>query len=413
MLRETVVENNTPKQNRRSAKLAARQRKKRIDRIISVAAFVAIAAAWLFGYFRAGSDIAPRVPQVLASAERVEQRGSVFYGYASDDGNETLVGYAGTGEATGYAGPIQVLVGVDTEGQIVGVQVLEHRETPGFFRRLYEQTFFEQFLGRNYASNLSLGGDLDAVSGATISSEAVARAIREEVRALGSGPIGAEVPAASEPIQFGAPEVLLIALYTAGYVGHRSRNPKGKRWVRRGTLAAGAIGLGFMYNKPLTVANFISLLSGYWPDWHTNLYWFLLLGGVLFVTTAQAKNPYCSWFCPFGAVQEGLGRIGGAKLFYPRRWRSHLQWFQRGLALSAIVLGLALRQPGPASYEPFGTLFEFTGHWAQWVLLAMVLLGSLVVLRPFCNYLCPLDPIVDYIGEGRRLAQDTVRKVRS
>jgi polyferredoxin len=68
---------------------------------------------------------------------------------------------------------------------------------------------------------------------------------------------------------------------------------------------------------------------------------------------------------------------------------------------------LAFRQPAAASYEPFGTLFDLTGSWPQWVLLVLVLLASLVIHRPFCNYLCPLDPVVGYIGEIRRWVKES------
>lgn len=397
----------------RRRKGAVLRRDRRLERILALVALAGLLVSWLFGYFQSSNNTAAKVPTVLPGAERIERRGDVYFGYTEGSTSGELVGYAGTGQATGYAGPIDVLVGVDRAGAIIGVAILEHRETPGFFRRLPEVGFFRQFLGKDYRSDLRLAQDLDAASGATVSSAAVARAVREEARALAAGPIGAQVPPSREPVQFGAPEALLIALYLVGYFGHRSKLPNAKRWIRRATLIAGVVGLGFLYNKPLTLANVVSLFAGYWPDWHTHLYWFLLLGGILLVTTAQGKNPYCSWFCPFGAVQEGLGRIGGAKVFRPRRWHQRLKWLQRGLALGAILLGLALRQPGAVSFEPFGTLFDFTGSTAQWILLVVVLLASLVVVRPFCNYLCPLDPVVEYVGEGRRWAQTTIRKVRS
>lgn len=387
----------------------SRDRSRRRVHIVSLAAFLILILAWVYGHIRTSGEILPRVGNVLPGATRIETRGSVFAGYG--EGSQ-LIGYAGVSEAVGYAGPIQMLVGINPQGEVIGVEVVEHRETPGFFELLRDDSFLPQFLGKRYSDRLRLGEDLDAVSGATISSEAVARAVREQVRALGSGPIGAQVPVDSEALQFGAPEVLLIGLYVVGYFGHRSRHQQAKKWFRRATLVVGAVGLGFIYNKPLSLANFISLISGYWPDWHTNVYWFLLLGGILFVTTAQGKNPYCSWFCPFGAVQEGLGRIGGAKLYRPRRWHSRLLWAQRGLAFGAITLGLALRQPGPASFEPFGTLFDFTGNLPQWILLALILLASLLIYRPFCNYLCPMYPIVDYIGDGRRMLQRLAQRFR-
>lgn len=37
----------------------------------------------------------------------------------------------------------------------------------------------------------------------------------------------------------------------------------------------------------------------------------------------------------------------------------------------------------------------------------MVTLASLMMYRPFCNYLCPLDPVVDFIAAGRRWIKET------
>jgi NosR/NirI family nitrous oxide reductase transcriptional regulator len=390
-------------------KAAARRRSDARTQWISLGALGLMLAAWLFGYFTTGKSVEPFVSEVLPGVTNTSLQGSVYRGY---DSQGNLIGYAGVGGATGYGGPINVLVGVDPAGNVIGVKIVEHRETPGFFRRLPESHFFEQFLGKGYTSSLRLDDDIDAVSGATVSSEAVARAVREQVRAIAKNQIGAVVSAQPEPIRIGPPEWVLIGLFATGYVGHKSRQKNLKKWLRRFSLLAGVILVGFVYNMPLSLSHFISLLSGYWPDWHTHLYWFILLGGMLFVTSAQGKNPYCTWFCPFGAVQEGMGRVANTKLFRPRSLHVILKWSQRGLAFTAILLGLAFRQPAAASFEPFGTLFDFTGNIAQWILLVLILLTSLVIYRPFCNYVCPMDPIVSYIGEGRRWVRDTWRGLR-
>ncbi|WP_438317727.1 RnfABCDGE type electron transport complex subunit G [Candidatus Caldatribacterium sp. SIUC1] len=79
--------------------------------------------------------------------------------------------------STGYGGPIVLLVGVDTEeGKITGLKVLEHQETPGLGSNIAEVGFLSQFLGKSLASPFRVGEDVQAVSGATISSRAVARA---------------------------------------------------------------------------------------------------------------------------------------------------------------------------------------------------------------------------------------------
>lgn len=360
----------------------------------------AVMVAWLVGFFASGRDIAPLVTSVIPAAVKIEKRGDLYIGLAGD--GEQIVGYAALGQAPGYGGPIQMLVGIDPDGSITGVRIVQERETPGFFRLVESQGLIQEFLHKSVRDPLVLGQDLDAVSGATFSAEGVAAAARQAANQVAAQGLGLTRPPEQHPIQFGIPEISLILLYAAGYWGHRQHSGAWKRRLRWGAMLAGMVVVGFIYTLPLTIAQVITFLSGYWPDWHSHLYWYMLIGGILFVTTVDAKNPYCSWFCPFGAMQECLAKISSAKYYRPRRYSDLLTWIQRGLALSAIVLGLALRRPGIAGYEPFATLFDLRGTAIQWVFLVVILLASLLVYRPFCNYLCPLDPVVDFIGEIRR-----------
>lgn len=375
------------------------ERKKRRQRLTIILAVIILIAAWFFGYFNTGSNVKPLLQKVLPQAEEIQKQGNIFIGY---DAEGEIAGYAAVSQSAGYGGPIEMLVALDPQGKIIGYRVINHRETPGFFRLLPENRFFKQFLGMDYTNQFQLGGDIDAVSGATISCEGVARAVREAVYTTARAELNQTVPPAPLSVQFGIPEFALISLYGIGFFAHQMKNKRLQRKIRWGTLLVGAILLGFIYNKSLTIANFISLLSGYWPNWQTNLYWYLLLGGVLFVSTTEGKNSYCHWFCPFGSVQEILSTLTNAKVYRPRKYRLILLWLQRGMAFFALVLGLALRMPGPASPEPFGTLFNLTGNWPQFVLLIGILLVSLVIYRPFCSYLCPIDPTVDFVVECRR-----------
>ncbi len=396
-----------------------RARQRRRQGLLSLAAFLILAGAWLVGYLNTGNQDALNgyVEEVLPQATRIESDSNgLFTGtITGDDGEPVVSGYAMVGVATGYGGPIAMLVGTDPAGTITAVSVVEHAETPNFFRQLERVRFYDQFTGTSYGDSLYLGEDIDGVSGATLSAEAVAQGIRQAVRGIASSAIdGAVIPPDNRPINFGAPEIVLLALFVVSFILHQLRSrPIIKKYGRWAVMATGVLVLGFILNKPFTLANVVSLLAGYWPDWRNNLYWFLLLGGILVVTSIQGKNPYCSWFCPFGATQEFLGSLTGAKPYQPRAIYSKLQWLQRGLSFTAIVLGLALRQPGATSYEPFGTLFNLEGSWPQWVLLVMVLFGSLVIYRPFCNYLCPLDPVVGYIGEVRRWVKNLWQKNRA
>ncbi len=391
------------KQAAQQQALANRQQRNRRERWLMVGTVAIIVAAWLYGYLNAGVDAAALVDRVLPGALTVERSGELFIGR---DAAGALVGYAGVGQGTGYSGPLQVVVGVDPAGNLLGVEMVEERETPGFFRRVRNSRLFESYRERQITDPLQLGDDLDSITGATMSAEGVATAVRAAVRTVAADALQTPLPAPTKRINVGLPEVILVLLFLSGYIGHKLRNPRAKHLVRWGTLLAGIVTIGFLYTLPLTISMIVSLLSGYWPDWQTNLYWYLLIGGILFVTTVDAKNPYCSWFCPFGAFQECLAAVSKAKPYRPRELNTPLKWLQRGLALTAIVIGLALRRPGAAGYEPFATLFDLRGTPVQWALLVMVILASLMMYRPFCNYLCPLDPVVDFIAAGRRWTKE-------
>ena len=83
--------------------------------------------------------------------------------------------------AVGYGGTIDLMVGLNPEGSITGVQVLRHTETPGLGAKITEEKFLKQFIAKNLPdTNWSLkkeGGDIDQISGATISPQAVVKAL--------------------------------------------------------------------------------------------------------------------------------------------------------------------------------------------------------------------------------------------
>jgi polyferredoxin len=97
-----------------------------------------------------------------------------------------------------------------------------------------------------------------------------------------------------------------------------------------------------------------------------------------------------------------MGAIGGAKVRSAGKYRYFLKWLQRGLAWGAILIALLYRNPGVTSFEIFGTMFELIGSAVQFGLLALVLLTSLFIRRPWCTYLCPLHPVDEFIRMIRK-----------
>jgi transcriptional regulator of nitric oxide reductase len=83
----------------------------------------------------------------------------------------------------GYHGPVHVLVGLDVTGVITGVVVDYHSEPYGYFSVELPQ-FAAQFVGKSVRDAFRVGGDVDAVSRATLSITSATRAIRDSSRLM-------------------------------------------------------------------------------------------------------------------------------------------------------------------------------------------------------------------------------------
>jgi len=104
--------------------------------------------------------------------------------------NDEIVGYAFVAVASGYGGPIELIVALESnliqEDDIIihGISVVSHSETPGLGEKIVEASFSNQFTGIN-VNDVALtkdGGKIDAISGATVSSSAVVDAVFNTVK---------------------------------------------------------------------------------------------------------------------------------------------------------------------------------------------------------------------------------------
>ncbi|NMA61563.1 MAG: RnfABCDGE type electron transport complex subunit D, partial [Firmicutes bacterium] len=108
--------------------------------------------------------------------EVVEQGGIRYYLTYDEDENPQTVAFIG--EQGGFNGPIRFLLVLDENQQITEVQILEHREDPGLGELITRSAFLDQFKGLDRDSAFALGTDIQAVSGATISSRSFTTGVR-------------------------------------------------------------------------------------------------------------------------------------------------------------------------------------------------------------------------------------------
>ncbi|MDO8970039.1 MAG: FMN-binding protein, partial [Saprospiraceae bacterium] len=131
---------------------------------------------------------------VLPAARYEKKEDGALY-YEAFNESDTLLGWCLPLSGKGYGGSIRLLAGVDRQGGITGIKVLEHAETPGLGSKIneveYKQTepkFLQQFIGKKANALVLVKGatadGIQAITGATISSRAVVTAVHSGVEAF-------------------------------------------------------------------------------------------------------------------------------------------------------------------------------------------------------------------------------------
>ncbi len=122
--------------------------------------------------------------QSLVSADDFEKcsDGGIEY-YTAIKGGETAA-YIFTESAKGYGGDVSVMTAVKPDGTVAGVAILDvSNETPGLGQNAAKESFYSQYAGLKKGVSLLKNGakaennEVDAVTGATITSTAVTRAV--------------------------------------------------------------------------------------------------------------------------------------------------------------------------------------------------------------------------------------------
>lgn len=114
---------------------------------------------------------------ILIKSEKVKDSIELYPAYFQ----EKIVGKAVIGSSDkGYSGLIKIMVGFNPDYTIKNIVVLEQKETPGLGTKMKGDKFLRQFRGKDPKTfNLQVikdGGDVDALTGATITSRAFGEA---------------------------------------------------------------------------------------------------------------------------------------------------------------------------------------------------------------------------------------------
>jgi len=332
------------------------------------------------------------------AATRYKEVEGAYKTYALYDKEDNLLSYGVIAGASGYGGPLTMLTDVSSKGTIVKAVLLDHSETPLYLKKVLAAGYPEVLEGKAVTNFLAANEDVDMVSGATLTTKGILLAVEKGMFQVGKNQLGLTVPQL-KTLYFQWQDGLVGIVLLFSIFGAWRNLKKLRPWI----LVAAALGLGFVANTSLTIGNYTSIIALKLPNFLERPIWYVVVIGVLLVSFLWGRNFYCSWLCPFGAVQEGTYKALNLANYQPNpkliSFARKSRWFFLWLA---VMLAFLYNNPGIASYEPFGVFFKGEGNTSQWIIMLLVLLFSIFILRFWCRCFCPMGAFLDFVASCKR-----------
>jgi len=297
-------------------------------------------------------------------------------------------------EIKGYSGPINVGIFIREDGYLHKMVHVSSIETKSYLEKIARTHYYDQY---NHLS-MDQTHDLDGISGATISSFAMANTTTELVNKLypfpltdlvdRSGMSDFETKASLNWLWI--PHIILIFILF-GYAFQKKWR-KSKRYVLL-TSVASLLFIGFYLNDSFTYITFMHPFIGTSLSSFMGIYaLFVLLGAI------WGKNTYCKYICPYGNIQRVQLKLWkGTKSKFPlsSKWIRRIRF----AILIFLIAGILAGFRSLSHLEPYPYIFgvEIQSIW-YFSFAVFALLLNWVYPMIWCRLLCPTGSVLDTIS---------------
>ncbi len=369
----------------------------------------------------AAARLRPSLPQyaaqALAGGSNIEQMsgdlaesGRAINYFSVSDANDNLTGYIFssedlTPEVRGFGGKMNLAIYVDAAGKLINFHIIRSNETPAYLNLLSQPdanniTWRDSLNGQQLFASEPFA-DVDAVTGATVSSEAILSALetsghRFATQILGwslePGPKGRAYQASYLPdIQgiylISAFILALIVIYRGGF------------WSRLAVLSLNLVVGGIILNAQYSTEQIATVLSLHTPAAGLAGAFLLVIGVPLLVIIFG--NIYCGYICPFGAAQELLGYVvpGRFKQLVATDKMQKARFVKYVVLLILIIVFFFSRNRTTLGSDPLISFFNLQ-FWQLSILLiaGIALIVSVFYTRFWCWYLCPVGAFLSLLN---------------
>lgn len=297
---------------------------------------------------------------------------------------------------SGFRGPTECLLALTPDGrQVLQVAVRKSFDTASYVDQVREDpAYLQLFAGRTVETLAGMDFEkegVEGVSGATLTSYAVAESIRRRSRLATSARSAGTV----EAWRWSRRDFTLAA-FLAGACVLGFSPLRGWPRLRLVWQAGLVLLLGLTGGDLLSLA----LLAG-WAQhgvpWQTAPGLLLLAAVSLAVPWAFRRQIYCHHLCPHGAVQQWVGLLRRKKWSPPERLGPWLEKLPAVLLAGAVLLLLTGATVNLAAWEPFDAWVLRAGAWGSLGIAVAGLAAACFIPQAYCRYGCPTGALLRFL----------------
>jgi NosR/NirI family transcriptional regulator, nitrous oxide reductase regulator len=343
------------------------------------------------------------VQSLFVSASRLEQDRAVSsLWHVYDPDNQLCGSVLRTSPAAdtiiGYQGPTETRIALSPNGSIVGLSIGDSYDNEPYVGYVRGDAGFLEMLKKfdlDQWSRLDLKSEgIEGVSGATMTSIAVAQGIVQAARRLQEDKRAREALRIDWLRHIGRHAGTAMVVMMGMMIGLTSL--RGNTLLRKSYQFVLVVYLGLICGDLVSMAMFVGWAHSGVP-WRNAIGLVVLSIAAISLPIVAKTNIYCSHLCPHGAVQQLLPRRWRATNPIPKSLRRVLEWVRPALLIWVVVVGMLSLPFSLVDIEPFDA---YAWRAAAWPTMTVALVGIVCSLRvpmAYCRFGCPTGAVLNYV----------------